>query len=456
MQRVNSHELDLGVTGLRPLPELTAAAHAWPAAWRRMEDKVFLRSEGQAVTLGPPQELDERLAAEATRLVAAFSAFSTCLVEDYYRDGTERDDYLINDLFAPLFEVDREGTIPVPANRLDCVLDRDGRLVVIENNSVGICLYHYRNILYLIRGLARSGLGAAAERLDVMARELSDGFRRAYRSRAADVRDRPTLGILVPTGMLRAGGILFRAALERTGWHAVVGSPRELTVDTDAVRLRGHALDLLWSDVLFYFAYQQARYAQTRFPTRLGEFDDTPHQVAQIVGDPRFLDHLRRGRVVNVSPATAYLALPKPLLARVHHRSPALAAPELAWLREHVARSYALAERDSGVLSREQAEARQAELVLKPALYGGSFGVVIGKTCANAEWRAKLDEIWSDRSWLVQEYLEPVRTASGDWLSVGLCGFGGRFAGAILRTAPDVMVSARDSALIAALAPSQR
>lgn len=444
----------LGVAELTPLPELVADSAGWEHLRARMESTIFLRSEGMSVELGMPQELSESLAAQARRLVRSHARFSDVIAADYFSGRAGRDPYLVNEILAPLIEADRSSPWSSAVNRIDCVLRADGTLIAIENNSVAVCLFHFRGLLYLIRGLWRAGHAQAARRLDGMVAAVAAGFRRYYEARAASVVDRPTIGAVVPHGWLRAAQRLYRAGFERHGWRYVLGTPNTLEVRADGVYVSGERVDLLWADFLFYMAYQAARYTPSEFPSNVGRFDPIIEEAERFVGDERFLDHVRAGRVVNLSPATAYLTLPKPLFSRVHYDSPDLGGGELEWLREHVARSYAVRQRAEGVVSRDEAATRKDELVLKPALYGGSRGVMVGRSCERDEWERKLDEVWEDPSWVLQEFIEPVKTSQGEYLTIGLCGAGGEFGGALPRSSPSPNVKAREARFIAAVPPS--
>jgi hypothetical protein len=81
----------------------------------------------------------------------------------------------------------------------------------------------------------------------------------------------------------------------------VFGGPEHLEVTDKEIWLRGTRIDVLWAD-FFYMAYQCARYQETRFPSKMPDFGQTPAQAAELLANRRFLDHLRTGRVVNISP----------------------------------------------------------------------------------------------------------------------------------------------------------
>jgi hypothetical protein len=443
--------VDLGVNGFGPLPQVAADPARWAALQASLEAKVFLRSEGTLVSLGAPQQASAELTAQARLLVERFTRFYDALIRAYFEHPSFAEEFLVNPLMAPLIEMDRGVPFPTAASRFDCVLDDSGELHVIENNAVGVCLYHYRNLLYLVRGLWRHGFEDDAGRLDSLTRAMSDGFRRHYQALSPDPRPRPTLGVLHPAGWLRAGHVLFRAGFERMGWRSVFGSPEHLEIDARGVFLRGAPVDLLWCDFLFYIAYQKERYERTVFPTKLAGFDHTPDQVAELLANRTFLDHLRSRRVVAISPAVAYLGLPKPLLSWVHRDDVPLSVPHRDWLRARTARTYSSRERTRGVVTRDQVVDEKDRFLVKPALYGGSHGVVLGADVTRDAWAAEIDRMWDDLSWGLQEFVTPVRTAGGDWLSVGVANFGGELGGFFLRTGKDLTVNVRNAPFVPAV-----
>jgi hypothetical protein len=66
-------------------------------------------------------------------------------------------------------------------------------------------------------------------------------------------------------------------------------------------------------------------------------------------------------------------------------------------------------------------------------------------------WRVRLSEIWADPSWALQEFREPVKAASGEFISFGLQNFAGSLGGVYIRTSTSLMISARDAAFIPAV-----
>ena len=247
-----------------------------------MHQRVFLRSEGSVIEVGAPQRISGALATTSTEIVARINRFYRGVSAAYYERPELRDEYLINDILDPLLALEADQPITTPLSRLDTVLEADGSVRVIEINSVGVCLIHMRGLLYLMRELARGGLDEDARTLDRMSRDMVDGFLHVIKARMPSPPARPVIGALMPSGAgwFRAGHLLFRAAFARAGCDYVFGGPQHLEVTDGAITLRGTRVDALWSDFFFYMAYQCARYKETKFPSKLPDFGDTPAQAA--------------------------------------------------------------------------------------------------------------------------------------------------------------------------------
>jgi glutathionylspermidine synthase len=440
--------IDLGVAGVRPLDFLSREPETWRRVHERLHATAFLRSEGTVVTVGPPQRASRPLVETCREVVRRFDRFFAGAAQTYFEREALRTDYLVNTLIEPLLAIDRAAPVHLPLARLDCVLAPDGSLRVIEINPVGVTLIHLRSLLYLVRGLWRAGLHDAAIELDSLAGAAIESFDRTYRLCHQQPRPRPTLGALTPAGWLRATNFLLRDAFRRRGWDYVWGGPSALEVTDRGIQLAGRAVDVLWPDFLFYWAYQQSRYSQTRFPSAIADYSRTPEQAAAILADGRFLGHLRERRVVHLSPATSYLCLSKSLLSWIHDQERPVPDGDREWLERHVARTFSARDRSRGALSREQARADRPRLLVKPCQYGGSHGVRLGCETSDAEWAAALDALWNDDAWVVQEYWPPAQARDGSFVSLGLASHGGELGGITLRAGPARVVSARDSAFV--------
>lgn len=444
--------IDLGLSDVRALPGVAADPDRWEQLRHRMHQRVFLRSEGNLIDIAAPQIVSGKLVERSTEIVARFNRFYAGVAAAYYQRPDLRAEYLVNPLLDALIEIDADHPITTPLSRLDAVLEPDGSVRVIEINSVGVSLVHLRGLLYLIRELARGGFENDARLLDQLSRDMVvRGFLRFASARLASPPKRLVVGALTPSGWYRAGHLLYRAAFQRAGCDYVFGGPEHLEVTDTGIRLRGTRIDVLWADFFFYMAYQYARYKETHFPTKIPDFGQTPAQAAALLADRRFLDHLRTGRVANISPARAYLALSKSLLSWIHRSDRPVDEPDRPFLAEHVARTYSARDRADGVITREVASQHRGEFLVKPCQYGASHGVLLGRMAEADAWRAKLAEIWDDPSWALQEFREPVKTTGGDWVSLGLANFDGALGGVFFRTSPSLLINARDSGFVAAV-----
>lgn len=443
--------IDLGLTDVHPLPGLAADPERWDQLRRRMHQRVFLRSEGNLIEVATPQTVSGRLRERAAEVVARFNRFYAGVAAAYYERPDLRAEHLVNPILDPLLEIDAGHPVTTPLSRLDAVLEADGGIKVIEINSVGVCLVHMRGLFYLIRELARGGFADDARMLDELSRDMIvKGILGFTSRRLAAPPARQVIGALTPSGWYRAGHLLYRAAFQRAGCDYVFGGPEHLEVTDREIRIRGTRIDVLWADFFFYMAYQCARYQETRFPTKMPDFGRTPAQAAELLANRRFLEHLRTGRVVNISPGRAYLALPKSLLGWIHRSDRPVPEEDRAFLAEHVARTYSARDRSDGLITVREVTSHRGDYLVKPCQYGASHGVLLGRLAEPDAWRAKLAEIWDDPSWALQEFRAPVKTAGGEWVSLGLANFDGELGGVYFRTSPSLLINARDSGLVAA------
>jgi len=442
---------ELGIPDVHTLPGIAAAPARWSELHARMQRRVFLRSEGNLIDVGAPQVVTGALLARSGEVVAAANEFYSGIAETYYRRPELRGELLVNPILEPLLELEADMHAATPLSRLDAVLEEGGGVRVIEINSVGVCLIHMRGLFYLIRELARGGFSDEASRLDQMSRTMVEGFLRFARARSPDLPRKPVIGCLTPSGWFRAGQLLFRGAFQRAGCDYVFGGPEHLELTERELRIRGTRVDVLWPDFFFYIGYQYARYKDIAFPAPMPSYGSTPAQAAELASDPRFLALLRTRRIVMLSPARAYLALPKSLLSWVHREDRPVDPHVRAVLARHVALTYSARDRADGLITREAVERERGEYLIKPCQYGASFGVQLGRMLEPDAWRARLAEIWNDPSWAVQVFHPPIKTARGDWLSLGLQNFDGTLGGVFLRTSRSLLINARDAGFIPAL-----
>jgi len=447
--------IDLGLPDVHPLPGVASDPDRWDRLRQRMHRRVFLRSEGNLIDVATPQAVSGGLRARSAEVVARFNRFYAGVAAAYYDRPDLRAEHLVNPILDPLLEIEADQPVTTPLSRLDAVLEADGSIRVIEINSVGVCLVHMRGLYYLIRELARGGFEDDARTLDELSRDMiARGFLRFTSARLASPPAKQVIGALTPSGWYRAGHLLYRAAFQRAGHDFVFGGPEHLEVTEKEIRIRGTRIDALWADFFFYMAYQCARYQETRFPTRMPDFGRTPAQAAELLADRRFLEHLRAGRVVNISPVRAYLALPKSLLGWIHRSDRPVPEEDRAFLAAHVARTYSARDRADGLITLDEAADHRGDYLVKPCQYGASHGVLLGRMAEPGAWRDKLAEVWEDPSWALQEFREPVKTAGGEFVSLGLSNFDGELGGVYFRTSPSLLINARDSGFVAAaLAP---
>jgi hypothetical protein len=442
--------LDLGIADVTPLPEVAADPARWAALSARMHRRVFLRSEGTISPVGAPHAVTGKLLATSNELVAKIDRFYAGVAAAYYERPELRAEYLVNPLVEPLLEIERDRPVTTPISRLDAVLGRDGSVRVIEINSVGICMFHMRGLLYLIRELARGGFADDARRLDGVVHDtIADGFVRYANASLAKPRTRLVFGALNPSSWMRAGHRLFRAAFQRHGHDFVFGGPEHVEITDTQLEVRGTPVDVVWGDFLFYIAYQFSRYSETKFPTKLPDYGEAPARAAAIITDARMLAQLRRRDLALISPARSYLALPKSLLSWIHRDDRPV--PDRAFLQQHVARTYSARDRADGLVRREDVIANRGDFLVKPCQYGGSHGVDLGKLTDAAAWTAKLDAIWDDPTWVVQVFHEPVTASNKQYVSLGIANLDGVNGGFYFRTAPSLSISARDSLFVPAI-----
>jgi glutathionylspermidine synthase len=442
--------LALGVAGLAPFPGIVREPARWQSLLGWMSERPFFSSEGLSTTLGPPHFVEGPLRARCEEVVARFDRFYREVIAAYHRHPALRADFGVNAKFARAIELDRETVMPLPLSRLDCVLCPDGQLRVIEINPIGVSTLHLQNAYYLTRSFARHGWPEEAKLLGGIYDTLIAAVERYVRAcEPVAMSAAPLVALVTPKNMHRGSRAIWRKALAAIGWRGRSATADRIEVRTDGVYLDGERVDVLWTDTLVHLGYQYERYRHTKWPSRFGDYSSAPEMSLRLLGDERVLEHIRARRVVHLSPASAYLALSKQLLAWIHDADRPIS--ERGWLAEHVARTYSARDRLAGRPSRDEAIARRSELVLKPCQYGGAHGVIVGTASAPSEWARRVEEVWADPDWVLQDYHEPGRAPNGEWLSIGLYNYGGRFGGMTIRSADDLVISARKSRFIVAI-----
>lgn len=443
--------IDLGVEGFSPLRFVADNPEAWSALLDRLHRKAFLRGEGTVVKLGAPQAASAETVATYGEVARRFDRFYAVAAAAYYDQPTLRDEFLVNPMFDPLFEIEQrltDGRSVTSMARFDCVLTPEGALRVIENNSVGVNVMHTRALVYLALAVERAGFAEGARELMTLGRGVVDGFDRGYRLRSPDPKPRPVVGMVHPPGFFRVTRRIYREMFARHDREFVFGSPHDLSVGERGMTLAGQPIDIVWPDFLFYMAYQEVRYSQTKFPSKLGDVGPIPTLATALINNRHFIENLRSGRVVMLSPAASYLALPKSLLSWIHDEERPVPAGDRAWLAEHVARTYAVRDRQRGAITLERVLDERERLLIKPCQYGGSHGVLLGTLASADEWEKGVRAMWDDPTWIVQDYYPPAKTSTGQYLTVGISDMGGELGGIYLRAEPTPLINARTSSFI--------
>jgi hypothetical protein len=439
----------LGLDGLQPLPPFDRDPTLWAGIEREMLGRPFLRQDGLLTTrLTAPQVASKDLFARCDEIVRRFDGFYRTVVDSFYERPELHPHYLINPAFEAAIQADRGWSTALPLSRFDCVIDPQGKIRVIELNPVGNCTIHLRNALYSAHYLQKRKLDEQAQRLGQLGDDIADSISRFAGERLRRL-NQPTMGVLTPQGYLRGLAVFWRKQFSRLGWrvlHAhgaevrMLGSPSSLEVQAKKV-------DVLWGDYLFYAAYQDDRFRASRIPGRFIGFRDTPTLAARIAQDDAYLGLLRDGKLINVSPWCVYAALPKGLLAWIHDDT--MPCPDdRAWLQEHVAQTWAVADRAGGRITREQAVREREALLVKPSQSGGAHGVVLGCEASAADWEAVVGKVWDDPGHVLQRYHEPARTPEGEWISLGLYNYGGRLGAITIRLGGSLVISGRDTAFV--------
>jgi len=437
-----------GGSSLTPL----VTEQAWAEISARLQGRPFLRSEGMGAPLGVPQRCAPALVEAGRELVRVFHRFYRAVVdcEGALQSEPAR---LVGEPYECI-AVAEGARDPLPLARYDCVLDRAGALRVIELNPIGVSTLHLRAVSYLGRILQRMRepeSDALASVIDELRAKKVASIRGFVDGTLAAPPARPTLGLPLLHGMHRGSAVFWKQELEGAGLDVVFGRPDELCIEGGVAKLRDRRVDALWVDWFLYLGYQQTRYEQTRFASKVGDFSKASAAAERLLTLPGMAESLRDRALTLISPLRGYRALSKALLAWIERPALAISDEDRRFLRAHVTRTHDHAERLSGVITPETARKERAALVLKPCRFGGSHGVLIGVEVAPEEWARRLDEVWSDPEWVLQAYAEPVADAHGARLSFGLYDYGGELGGVLVRRAKTLIVSARTAEVIVAV-----
>ena len=419
----------------------------WAQLDASLRDRPFLRSEGLAAKVTRPAECAPWLVEEANQLVTRFDRFYRAIVDAKGALASEPARQ-IGEPYERIAELEGERP-PLVLGRFDCVLDSTGKLRVIELNPIGVSTIHLRAVAYMAHALHKKG-DPFALRLDAFARAKTASIRRYIDATLAKRADRPTIGVLLMPGMHRGSKLQWLHELRAAGMEPVLGSPADVRVDGKGVYVGTTRVDALWSDWFLYLGYQQQRYEQTRFASKIGDYSNAGASSEAVLGLPGFAEALRDRAFTLFSPVRAYRALSKALLAWIDRPELALSADDRAWLSAHVAETVDHRAREAA-FTPEEARRRREELVLKPCRFGGSHGVLIGRDVEPDAWAKKLDEVWTDPEWVLQSFVPPNRDENGAQLSYGVYDYLGTQGGILVRSADATIISARTAGLIAAV-----
>ena len=443
--------LDGSDSGLRP----ALSDEAWARLEEQLRDRPFLRSEGLAAAVRRPATCAPWLVEEANELVTRFDRFYRAIVDAKGTLAAEPARQLggPDQPYERIAEAEGDRS-PLVLGRFDCVLDAHGTLRVIELNPIGVSTLHLRAVAYTAHALHRQG-DPFAQSLAVFARDKTASMRRFIDETVASRPEHPVVGLIVMPGMHRGSKLQWAHELRAAGMVPVLGQPSDVRVDGAGLHVGGTRVDALWADWFLYLGYQQERYEQTRFASKVGDYSTAAASSEAILSLPGFADALAARAFTIFSPLRAYRALSKALLAWIDRPELALSADDRAYLHAHVAETVDHRARE-GAFTPEQARRRREELVLKPCRFGGSHGVLIGRDVAPDTWAHKLDDVWSDPEWVLQDFIAPNRDAiTGAQLSYGVYDYLGTQGGILVRSADATIISARTAGLIPATQASR-
>src|SRR5260370_378544 len=100
--------IDLGLPDVRGFPDLIADPERWELLHRRMNQRVFLRSEGNMIEVAAPQIASGKLVEQAAEVALRFNRFYAGVAAAYYTRPDLRAEHLVNPLLDPLLEIDAD------------------------------------------------------------------------------------------------------------------------------------------------------------------------------------------------------------------------------------------------------------------------------------------------------------------------------------------------------------
>src|SRR5665647_297336 len=124
--------IELGLADVRAMPGVAADPERWQELSRRMQQRIFLKSEGNLIEVGTPQLVSGKLRTQSEEIVTRFNRFYADVAASYYTRPELRDEFLINPLLDPLLDLEADHPVTTPLSRFDAVLEADGSVRVIE------------------------------------------------------------------------------------------------------------------------------------------------------------------------------------------------------------------------------------------------------------------------------------------------------------------------------------
>lgn len=362
--------------------------------------------------------------------VESYVALLEKIVALYRRDASVRAFYGLGASAERLIAAEGELPRSIAICRLDGYLTRSGEeLRVLENNADAPAgTFFTPRINHCVRTLLASHLQDCAPALPMdEGQPFLDALLRAYHE-AHGAESRPFVAVIQPRGRSNRESEEVVAAMNSSGWPAVLVDPRELSGGADGLFHGGRRVDLIWNKIntgLWNTIVAQAPEVIDLLEAALAGHGPTIHinsfgarHVAEaktslaFMHDPRFsdlfLEHERR-LVDDLVPWTAKLERGQSVL--FEGQSIELAA----LLRD-----------------------RRPDLVVKQQYDIRGDGVTVGRSTSPDAWQNVIETLW-DTGAVVQRYISPSqyevvlarepREATPMNVSLDSFVFNGRFAG---------------------------
>jgi glutathionylspermidine synthase len=238
---------------------------------------------------------------------------------------------------------------------------------------------------------------------------------------ASATHDGPlTVGILYPTEIVEDLSmiLIYRRWLEARGWRVVLGSPFNLRTIAGRPALFDVPCDV------FLRHYKTDWWGERQSAWH----DDEPFPDTEPLEGPLgvLLDGLASGRCAVVNPFGAVVSQNKLSMALLWEQIERFAPPVQDLIRRYLPRTVRLEAISADELCRKD------DWVLKSDYGCEGAEVLIGATCSDAEWRAAVQQVRTDR-WVVQRRFTPLADAAGEVVNYGVYVICGRAAGYFTR-----------------------